>query len=162
MCFAHKSDNYAIYYYKFLLSPSSRRAWIEILTKKPKKAFLGSRPPHGGRGLKFLHRRLCKIGAVSPSSRRAWIEITVFVRLNPLAVGRPPHGGRGLKLILCRNAQPPVCRPPHGGRGLKFCAPAASGVKLLSPSSRRAWIEIIYFQAAFRALRVALLTEGVD
>ena len=33
---------------------------------------------------------------------------------------------------------------------------------LLSPSSRRAWIEIIYFIHFFCDISVALLTEGVD
>ena len=33
---------------------------------------------------------------------------------------------------------------------------------LLSPSSRRAWIEIFLALCAFSTLSVALLTEGVD
>ena len=76
-------------------------------------------------------------------------------------------------------------RPPHGGRGLKCIQSYCQAVSISSPSSRRAWIEII---SGFRQCRnghrspssrrawieimnscrclcradVALLTEGVD
>ena len=55
------------------MSPSSRRAWIEI-----------SRP--------CGHRWNT---AASPSSRRAWIEITVNVNGVEKPKSRPPRGGRG-------------------------------------------------------------------
>ena len=58
----------------FLLSPSSRRAWIEIAYDDGYTA---------GR-------------AESPSSRRAWIEIAYDDGYTAgRADGRPPHGGRG-------------------------------------------------------------------
>ena len=78
----------------FLLSPSSRRAWIEIMTK------------------------LCEAaGLSSPSSRRAWIEIPVrhqdrcaaAVALLAEGVDRNPA------LIIARQAG--AGRPPRGGRG---------------------------------------------
>ena len=54
------------------LSPSSRRAWIEI-----------ENPGNAGQNLP------------SPSSRRAWIEIFPGIRHDLAGVGRPPRGGRG-------------------------------------------------------------------
>ena len=58
--------------------------------------------------------------------------------------GRPPHGGRGLKLTgMVPTIMRDLGRPPHGGRGLKSNLPIALHCGLLSPSSRRAWIEIV-------------------
>ena len=54
------------------LSPSSRRAWIEIIAVV--------KAQHG-------HR--------SPSSRRAWIEIQCFQSNRFGTKSRPPRGGRG-------------------------------------------------------------------
>ena len=55
------------------------------------------RPPHGGRGLKF---------------------VLVAVR-DMYDGGRPPHGGRGLKCLSYLLFGARKRRPPHGGRGLK-------------------------------------------
>ena len=121
-----------------------------------------SRPPHGGRGLK------CPLPGAS----------AVFP-------GRPPHGGRGLKSLGCRRQRlRPAGRPPHGGRGLKslssmllitsFMSPSprrawieiavlSSGCgALASPSPRRAWIEIVSWSGGTVTKVVALPTEGVD
>ena len=57
----------------FLLSPSSRRAWIEI---------------------RSVHA-LAIPAFASPSSRRAWIEIIELIGEKDVARGRPTHGGRG-------------------------------------------------------------------
>ena len=54
-------------------SPSSRRAWIEIIT--------GTCNPY-------------KYNA-SPSSRRAWIEIFLIFPTSHILGSRPPRGGRG-------------------------------------------------------------------
>ena len=56
------------------LSPSPRRAWIEICIKT----------------------HLC-IALESPSPRRAWIEIESDKAIKDTGASRPPHGGRGLK-----------------------------------------------------------------
>ena len=53
-------------------SPSSRRAWIEILRIH---YFVSGKP--------------------SPSSRRAWIEIDLKADVSASAPRRPPRGGRG-------------------------------------------------------------------
>ena len=57
----------------FLLSPSSRRAWIEIR----------------------MASALALEGRPSPSSRRAWIEIHFGKTVVLFMFGRPPRGGRG-------------------------------------------------------------------
>ena len=76
------------------VSPSSRRAWIEIIkdcanTKK--------------------HR--------SPSSRRAWIEIALgTVDADALYVALLAEGvDRNLLAMMVM--VPSLCRPPRGGRG---------------------------------------------
>ena len=60
------------------MSPSTRRAWIEI------SSFPGGAPCYGR----------------SPSARRAWIEIRPRARRTPGSTGRPPHGERGEKSYL--------------------------------------------------------------
>ena len=99
---------------------------------------------------------------VSPSSRRAWIEILhdalcdSFPDVALLAEG------------VDRNVDSEICL------SLKQVALLAEGVDRnapreslnrpspKSPSSRRAWIEIILGDWAFAFSRVALLAEGVD
>ena len=56
----------------FLMSPSSRRAWIEIIAGLEGRFFVSS-----------------------PSSRRAWIEILDQLLGEDRAGRRPPRGGRG-------------------------------------------------------------------
>ena len=56
-----------------------------------------------------------------------------------------------------------MSRPPHGGRGLKSAGMRnISLTSLASPSSRRAWIEMLKLAALKKVDMVALLTEGVD
>ena len=101
------------------MSPSPRRAWIEItidnstikqLISRPPHGGRGlkfpafdfkigddRRPPHGGRGLKYFQSFDKTLNTWSPSPRRAWMEIIAIVIMSIVIVGRPPHGGRGLK-----------------------------------------------------------------
>ena len=79
------------------LSPPSRGAWIEILGEETADHAVVSRPPRGGRGLKF----------------RAVIGDTAQAR-------RPPRGGRGLKSSDTVVSYSDLRRPPRGGRGLKY------------------------------------------
>ena len=53
-------------------------------------------------------------------------------------------------------------RPPHGGRGLKYAPRKRRQIRTLSPSPRRAWIEILQIMTASVDIVVALPTEGVD
>ena len=86
-----------------MMSPSPRRAWIEIAR---------------------LNVLLIKF--VSPSPRRAWIEIRVVVG-SPLRLRRrPPHGGRGLKWHtlavnrFCRTSPSPRRAQSETGGYIKY------------------------------------------
>ena len=64
-------------------SPSSRRAWIEIKSERYYFDAAASRPPRGGRGLKFFQFFVDLLEqGMSPSSRRAWIEILDAIELH--------------------------------------------------------------------------------
>ena len=96
-------------------SPSPRRAWIEIsrpnrdddwCTCRPPHGGRGlkylihcarleciSRPPHGGRGLKYVPDPVYVFCYRSPSPRRAWIEIsTMSTKFAPWIVALPTEG----------------------------------------------------------------------
>ena len=99
----------------------------------------------------------------SPSSRRAWIEIdNVHVLFPPVEVALLAEGvDRNLTF-------------GHGITPFRMVALLAEGVDRnlllgiisgrleMSPSSRRAWIEIAALSPSGRPQRVALLAEGVD
>ena len=55
-----------------------------------------------------------------------------------------------------------IGRPPRGGRGLKLQRTAQIRKSTVSPSSRRAWIEIMTADGRALGVEVALLAEGVD
>ena len=145
------------------LSPSPRRAWIEIKKSCAYVFFECCRPPHGGRGLKCKHAGQSPQGLPSPSPRRAWIEIIHLKCIKDMILSRPPHGGRGLKSQSCTPLLLPAqCRPPLGGRGLKYKDLDYFKGRTLSPSPRRAWIEMRDSVIVCKDKRVALPTEGVD
>ena len=58
------------------MSPSTRKAWIEITLVFGKDAYVTGRLPHGRRGLKFECVNVCIVVLRSPSTRKAWIEIS--------------------------------------------------------------------------------------
>ena len=60
------------------------------------------RPPRGGRGLKFFRFPAIVCMKVSPPSRGAWIEICCCRKFSPVSLVAPPRGGRGLKLVNLR------------------------------------------------------------
>ena len=76
-------------------SPSSRRAWIEIICSlwtAPRScvALLAE-----GVDRNYLYRAGLKDEIESPSSRRAWIEMMTVSRPCASSMRRPPRGGRG-------------------------------------------------------------------
>ena len=100
---------------------------------------------------------------LSPSTRKAWIEIDPFCQKVMPLLCRLPHGRRGLKSIK------PLSvvifgerRLPHGRRGLKLCVFKVLLIISLSPSTRKAWIEIYANSYRIIYLVVAFHTEGVD
>ena len=78
-----------------ILSPSSRRAWIEILIGLDVAGVdvVALLAEGVDRNVVFTeHHHAAKM---SPSSRRAWIEIAPCNLGFCLRPGRPPRGGRG-------------------------------------------------------------------
>ena len=76
-------------------SPSTRRAWIEIIMAKATAYQLQS-----------------------PSTRRAWIEIPCMNEESSGVLRRPPPGGRGSKcMYIMKDFTDGTGRPPPGGRG---------------------------------------------
>ena len=103
-----------------LLSPSTRRVWIEIRFTEP--MVLSSLP--------------------SPSTRRVWIEISLTSITIPGGLSHPPHGGCGLKWTLFLTTITAASHPPHGGCGLKCTEFVPIKISTGSPSTRRVWIEM--------------------
>ena len=145
-----------------MLSPSSRRAWIEITLpgRRPRSLFVALLAEGVDRNM-FWRSQATK-RQKSPSSRRAWIEIFLLTFIaeryivallaegvdrnkvsfgGNIAVPTSPSSRRAWIEILDRD-----CRKRPG----------------LSPSSRRAWIEIRLPQSRSSRAEVALLAEGVD
>ena len=120
-------------------SPSSRRAWIEILCC-----------------LLFL----CRV--LSPSSRRAWIEIiTVHAHARAKRVALLAEGVDRNKIALTDEHNIMVALLAEGVDRNTFDGKHRLA-QSRSPSSRRAWIEIPVFCGDGKADVVALLAEGVD
>ena len=101
---------------------------------------LDSRPPRGGRGLKYVDVVYRMVNVESPPSRGAWIEIEDTYFEVTETWGRPPRGGRGLKSLRGRRKAPSPMSPP----------------------SRGAWIEIPPASKTHGGNRVAPLAGGVD
>ena len=76
-------------------SPSSRRAWIEILHNRVSELIstvaLLAEGVDRNLDARGRHRQEVK----SPSSRRAWIEIGSRFLSCSRSISRPPRGGRG-------------------------------------------------------------------
>ena len=149
----------------FLLSPSSRRAWIEILDH-----LLNAPPRLVALLAEGVDRNIDYDGPdrtayASPSSRRAWIEITLTRRR--ATVMRSPSSRRAWIEIPGRSRSTGNRRVALLAEGVDrnsstFAIFSAASVALLaegvdrnterddkvaernlSPSSRRAWIEIV-------------------
>ena len=125
----------------FLLSPSMRREWIEIPSRRTvsvclprlppcggsglKSAHPGwnelgcSLPPCGGSGLKWILRRRRTYSNRSPSMRREWIEIVITGLCLVVVPCLPPCGGSGLKSLTGCGCTSCLRLPPCGGSGLK-------------------------------------------
>ena len=125
----------------FVVSPSTRRAWIEIpsrttccdhaeMSPSTRRAWIEMSYPRNTR------RRRCG----SPSTRRAWIEIPIRCwTIKSTSVALYPEGvDRNNRLVVNRF------------------------IKRKSPSTRRAWIEMRLKSSFSATAGVALHPEGVD
>ena len=122
------------------MSPSSRRAWIEIPTGRH-AFYLNRTSPSSRRAwIEIELAQQCRRALESPSSRRAWIEIVRTGRARPAGevallaegvdrnktllssrskTGRSPSSRRAWIEIVCAVlfGSRILCRPPRGGRG---------------------------------------------
>ena len=77
------------------LSPSSRRAWIEI-NYSDSSQYVGTSPSSRRAWIEIVPiTAMQNAEQMSPSSRRAWIEIDKSEPYAMTTAGRPPRGGRG-------------------------------------------------------------------
>ena len=146
-------------------SPSSRRAWIEIIAShKPSTSFTQS--PSSRRAWIEIHfinnrRRVLWVALLaegvdrnitwdtstnilhrSPSSRRAWIEIQL-VKVIKKATRWSPSSRRAWIEIPYGICSSSYVRSPSSRRAwIEILASSSILVAHWSPSSRRAWIEI--------------------
>ena len=123
----------------FLLSPSSRRAWIEI----------------------FRCRTGCRRRG-SPSSRRAWIEIATSRKRHPKSSVALLAEGVDRNTMRSRRANLSTLSPSSRRAWIEIQNRRRCQVRPRSPSSRRAWIEINSAEKNQKKNKVALLAEGVD
>ena len=166
-------------------SPSSRRAWIEILRDYFFRLTELGRPPRGGRGSKSTP------GEQNPFDCWGVALLAEGVDRNHVhreghgqLLGRPPRGGRGSKSPTGPGRNPGLLSPSSRRAWIEIPLAEASELIIMSPSSRRAWIEIpcacmvIYRHKSPSSRRawiemhtnttttgatcVALLAEGVD
>ena len=124
------------------LSPSARRAWVEITPSSARSRIAASPSARRAWVEMELGKRGRSYAEASPSARRAWVEISLRSRRALQRFRRPPQGGRGLK---SENRCAPATangRPPQGGRGLKSAVLQRDYEDEVSPSARRAWVEI--------------------
>ena len=63
---------------------------------------------------------------------------------------------------MVQRREPPLRRLPRGRRGLKYGVTLLSGVTLMSPPAREAWIEIFWIVVLFLVFGVASREGGVD
>ena len=123
-------------------SPSSRRAWIEIVCGQVLDNYNCVALLAEGVDRNAQNMRAVTACRWSPSSRRAWIEIT-FARCRCPLGGSP--SSRRAWIEICTDAQTAVQRPVAllaEGVDRNITLYSASVMAPMSPSSRRAWIEI--------------------
>ena len=75
-------------------SPSTRRAWIEML-RVDERGLWGRSPSTRRAWIEIQFTRCFRQSSRSPSTRRAWIEMANAAADSATAAGRPPPGGRG-------------------------------------------------------------------
>ena len=118
--------------------------------------------PAEGVGRNCAHDAIVPLKELSPSSRRAWVEIWTtlsrpsasWVALLAEGVGRNAfnHIQQAVGVIVALLAE---------GVGRNIASVLVVSVSVTSPSSRRAWVEIVEPFFRFAISVVALLAEGV-
>ena len=98
------------------MSPSSRRAWIEILLCSLCPV-PGASPSSRRAWIEIILRAKEGVQGQSPSSRRAWIEITNVNYVKTGCIVAILAEGVDRNSPLPTFTAPSVRRPPRGGRG---------------------------------------------
>ena len=110
-----------------------------------------SRPPCGGRGLKYPSSSVSAKIFRSPPVWGAWVEILPAVNYESSRKS-PPVWGAWVEMPC---TPPPLPlrggRPPCGGRGLKYAFLNESGLAAKSPPVWGAWVEILLLFGRLRA-----------
>ena len=122
-------------------SPSSRRAWIEMLNIAPKWNYCYVALLAEGVDRNIDPNAAPYAAPGSPSSRRAWIEISTVVSAASYV---------STVALLAEGVDRNILPDLYDVR------------RTMSPSSRRAWIEIWRYPPCSAPAWVALLAEGVD
>ena len=142
-------------------SPSSRRAWIEMVARSQPRTAPQS-PSSRRAWIEMVARSQPRTAPQSPSSRRAWIEIQkVLKNTAMLSVALLAEG-------VDRNDQmQPLARwvmtsPSSRRAWIEMIWTCKLTLAKKSPSSRRAWIEMSDRSSFCSLASVALLAEGVD
>ena len=124
-------------------SPSSRRAWVEIYIYHAKSYSPAVSPSSRRAWVEIcLSQASVILAGWSPSSRRAWVEINMTALFQPLAaVALLAEGvGRNVALGHYRHHQRVALLAEGVGRNHRS-RPVFLSLSM-SPSSRRAWVEI--------------------
>ena len=101
---------------RVVASPPARGAWIEINSKENFRGGGRRRPPHGGRGLKFVLLEIGQVFAVSPPARGAWIEIATRSCSTVSAFASPPARGAWIEInFTSRPLTSTIVAPRTGG-----------------------------------------------
>ena len=132
------------------LSPSTRREWIEIHHRNITRSCIAWSPSTRREWIEMLLRTTCGMCQKSPSTRREWIEMPVASPTAQKCWSLPPHGGSGLKYIRDYRDRSQKGLPPHGGSGLKYRRLRHSRQQIVSPSTRREWIEMGWHKPRLR------------
>ena len=124
-------------------SPSSRRAWIEMICPAGQWGGVAVALLTEGVDRNWLHQRCRPKSKRSPSSRRAWIEMDDVARQE--ALRKVALLTEGVDRNICSPKVPNILRVALLTEGVdrNTNAQQRAAAAITSPSSRRAWIEIV-------------------
>ena len=133
------------------MSPSSRRAWIEINLDYNIRLSVSVALLAEGVDRNKVVRKRPKLEKRSPSSRRAWIEIPYLLfAAFANCVALLAEGVDRNAQIIAKAVDDQVVALLAEGVDRNTVMPSARRRCLPSPSSRRAWIEILPYQGICR------------
>ena len=145
------------------LSPSTRRAWIEIVLEQ--LAYNGGAVALHPEGVDRNNVNAVRVAVAlpSPSTRRAWIEILPTQRVKNIYCVSPSTRRAWIEMSSALDLYLLVLSPSTRRAWIEIRISNGQSEKRWSPSTRRAWIEMSAVGAwAKYGDSVALHPEGVD